>query len=60
MQRPTITVSTLNGYDGWAATYDAEANPMIAMAESAIGETMPNSLAGLHVVELGCGTGRIL
>ncbi len=45
------------GYDRWAAVYDRDANPLVALEEehapAAIGDAR-----GLAVLDLGCGTGR--
>jgi SAM-dependent methyltransferase len=48
---------TLDGYDVWAAQYDADANPMVAATAWALDRT-PLGAAGADVLELGCGTGR--
>ncbi|QDT68447.1 Ubiquinone biosynthesis O-methyltransferase [Planctomycetes bacterium MalM25] len=46
-----------SGYDRWARVYDHDANPMQALEEPVvIHETGP--VAGLRVLDLGCGTGR--
>lgn len=49
--------ATLQGYDFWAASYDATPNPMVAATAWAL-RTRPFDVAGCHVVEFGCGTGR--
>jgi malonyl-CoA O-methyltransferase len=45
------------GYDRWAAVYDRDANPLVALEEehapAAIGDAR-----GLAVLDVGCGTGR--
>ncbi len=48
---------TLEGYDRWAASYDALANPMVAATAWALDRT-PLGCADEDVLELGCGTGR--
>ena len=48
---------TLDGYDRWAASYDALANPMVAATAWVLDRT-PLGCAGDDVLELGCGTGR--
>ncbi len=50
-------VDTFGGYDAWAPDYDTFDNPLIAMAERALASA-GESVAGLRVVEFGCGTGR--
>ncbi len=48
---------TLPGYDRWAESYDTAANPLMAMS-ACILDLEPLGVAGLDVIELGCGTGR--
>lgn len=45
------------GYDLWAASYDADANPLIALEEPHVRAAL-GDVTGLDVLELGCGTGR--
>jgi len=45
------------GYDRWAALYDHEANPLIGLEEPLVREAL-GDVAGLAVLDLGCGTGR--
>ena len=47
------------GYDLWANSYDATANPVVALDERVVPAAF-GSLAGLRVVDAGCGTGRHL
>lgn len=54
---PIENVGVVAGYDLWAADYDALDNPLVALASYAIAERAPR-LAGVRVIELGCGTGR--
>jgi len=54
---PLAPEETLAGYDRWAGSYDAMANPMVAATELVL-DRAPLDCAGLDVVELGCGTGR--
>lgn len=49
--------SVRSGYDRWAAIYDVEANPLIAIEEPVMREAI-GDVAGLEVLDLGCGTGR--
>jgi malonyl-CoA O-methyltransferase len=49
--------SVRSGYDRWAVIYDREANPLIAIEEPVVQEALGN-VAGLSVLDLGCGTGR--
>ncbi|GAB6038919.1 class I SAM-dependent methyltransferase [Fundidesulfovibrio butyratiphilus] len=52
-------VTTEEGYDLWADTYDSDANPMLDADAAAVGPLLP-PLRGKTVVDLGCGTGRWL
>jgi len=45
------------GYDRWAGIYDHEGNPLIALEEPVVREAL-GEVAGLAVLDLGCGTGR--
>lgn len=45
------------GYDRWAAVYDHDANPLIALEESRVYELV-GDVRGRNVLDLGCGTGR--
>jgi ubiquinone/menaquinone biosynthesis C-methylase UbiE len=49
--------SVRRGYDRWAVIYDREANPLIAIEEPVVREAL-GEVAGLSVLDLGCGTGR--
>jgi cytosine/adenosine deaminase-related metal-dependent hydrolase/ubiquinone/menaquinone biosynthesis C-methylase UbiE len=61
MSRATAAtcLSAADGYRLWANSYDREANPLLSL-EQRIGESLLPSVAGLDVVDLGCGTGRWL
>ncbi len=50
-------VSTREGYDRWAAIYDAEANPLVAV-EAPLVAALLGGVRGLKVADVGCGTGR--
>ena len=47
------------GYAAWAAGYDAQDNPMIAAIERAM-TLRPLPFDGRRVLDVGCGTGRLL
>lgn len=47
------------GYAAWAAGYDAQDNPMIAAVERELA-LRPLAFAGRRVLDIGCGTGRVL
>jgi malonyl-CoA O-methyltransferase len=48
---------TKDGYDRWAAIYDAEDNPLVALEEPWV-ERLLGDVRGLAVADIGCGTGR--
>ena len=50
-------VPTQLGYDRWAQIYDDEDNPLVLLEERHIGSLL-GEVAGLEVVDVGCGTGR--
>ncbi|MCA0303621.1 MAG: class I SAM-dependent methyltransferase [Proteobacteria bacterium] len=47
------------GYAAWAAGYDAQDNPMIAAVERELA-LRPLAFEGRRVLDIGCGTGRVL
>ena len=53
---PAATVSTRAGYDRWAATYDA-GNPLTKLEEPVL-KRLLGPVAGLRLLDAGCGTGR--
>ena len=56
-----IAVSTIvgvqHGYDRWAAIYDEDVNPLQALEQPRFQDAC-GDVAGLTVLDLGCGTGR--
>lgn len=50
-------VSTREGYDAWAAIYDADDNPLVKLEAPVVRELL-GDVAGLRILDLGCGTGR--
>jgi ubiquinone/menaquinone biosynthesis C-methylase UbiE len=54
---PVPETSVRRGYDRWASIYDQEANPLIGLEEPVVREAL-GDVAGLAVLDLGCGTGR--
>src|SRR5262245_17901578 len=54
---PVELLPTRDGYDRWAAIYDDEGNPLVAL-ETAHVHALLGDVRGLDVVDLGCGTGR--
>jgi len=52
------SVSLVEAYDRWAASYDAP-NPLHALEERVMGLLLP-SVAGKRVLDVACGTGRWL
>jgi cytosine/adenosine deaminase-related metal-dependent hydrolase/ubiquinone/menaquinone biosynthesis C-methylase UbiE len=55
----TSCLTPAEGYRLWANTYDNECNPMLSLEQRILEPLLP-SLAGLDVIDLGCGTGRWL
>lgn len=51
------SLSPREGYDLWARSYHAEANPIKKMSDHFIEENLP-ALAGKSVLDAGCGTGK--
>jgi malonyl-CoA O-methyltransferase len=52
-----IAPSIRAGYDRWAAVYDHDANPLMALEEPVVRGAVGDP-SGLAVLDLGCGTGR--
>jgi ubiquinone/menaquinone biosynthesis C-methylase UbiE len=52
-----IKVETVEGYDKWAPTYDAERNPLITLEED-ITLDFISDVKNQKVLDIGCGTGR--
>lgn len=50
-------VPTREGYDRWSAHYDADENPLIALEQSVFAD-LRGEIAGLDLLDVGCGTGR--
>lgn len=48
---------TRDGYDRWAAIYDVENNPLVAIEEPRV-DALLGDVRGMRVLDLGCGTGR--
>jgi malonyl-CoA O-methyltransferase len=58
LRRSPRTLSSLDAYEKWAASYAAHAhNPLMAIEEKAMLELLP-SVQGKLVLDLACGTGR--
>jgi SAM-dependent methyltransferase len=52
-------LSVREGYGLWAATYDADPNPLLALEERTLELLLPDT-RHKDVIDLGCGTGRWL
>jgi ubiquinone/menaquinone biosynthesis C-methylase UbiE len=52
-----LILSTREGYDRWAEIYDSDGNPLTALEEPEV-DRLLGDVAGLDVVDVGCGTGR--
>jgi cytosine/adenosine deaminase-related metal-dependent hydrolase len=55
----TPSLSPREGYRRWARSYDHELNPMLSLEKRYLEPMLP-AVAGMDVVDLGCGTGRWL
>jgi cytosine/adenosine deaminase-related metal-dependent hydrolase/ubiquinone/menaquinone biosynthesis C-methylase UbiE len=55
----TTVLSAREGYRRWARSYDAAPNTMLSLERRYLEPLLPN-IAGLDVIDLGCGTGRWL
>ena len=55
----TIYVSAREGYRLWAATYDDDPNPLLALEERELNPILPH-LKYKDALDVGCGTGRWL
>jgi len=52
-----LVLPTRDGYDRWAELYDGEGNPLVELEEPEVDRRL-GDVAGLDVVDVGCGTGR--
>ena len=52
------TVDPLTGYNRWAKTYGCEENPVLELEGRVLKRLLPD-LEGKHVLDIGCGTGRV-
>lgn len=57
MTEQPLILRTQAGYDRWAEIYDAEQNPLISLEEPEV-DRLLGDVAGLDIVDVGCGTGR--
>lgn len=55
--QPSVLLPTRDGYDRWAEIYDTEDNPLLELERPRVAEWL-GQVAGLDVLDLGCGTGR--
>lgn len=59
-RRPLRILPSLEAYALWAASYPAQAhNPLMALEQAAMTDLLP-PLAGRHVLDVACGSGRYL
>jgi ubiquinone/menaquinone biosynthesis C-methylase UbiE len=57
MGKPVVHLSIREGYRLWAASYDVQPNPLLALEERAARPVL-GPLAGLRIVDVCAGTGR--
>ena len=55
--RKARVVPAREGYDRWAAVYDSDGNPMVALEEPLV-RALLGPVRGRRVADVGCGTGR--
>jgi SAM-dependent methyltransferase len=55
--KSVVVVDTQEGYNKWSETYDTTGNPLVALEDHVLHDLL-GPIAGLRVVDLGCGTGR--
>ena len=55
--KPCVQLTTQEGYDRWAAIYDSDGNPLIALEEPQVDAALGN-VNDRSVLDVGCGTGR--
>jgi len=56
----SLQASSMEGvFDRWAAVYDEQPNPLLALEERYLAPLLP-ALTGRDVLDAGCGTGRWL
>lgn len=56
---PLVETDVAAGYRAWAAGYDTQDNPMIAAVDRHLC-ARPLGFAGTRVLDIGCGTGRLI
>jgi ubiquinone/menaquinone biosynthesis C-methylase UbiE len=57
VSEPPLIIPTREGYDRWSEIYDVEQNWLISLEEPVV-DRLLGDVAGLDVVDVGCGTGR--
>jgi SAM-dependent methyltransferase len=59
LSSPALQVSVQEGYSLWAATYDNDLNPLVALEERELAPRLSVARDN-NVLDVGCGTGRWL
>lgn len=56
---PSDSAPQVATFDQWAEVYDVGANPLLSLEEQTLPPLLP-AITGMHVLDIGCGTGRWL
>ena len=60
MSRSVLSLSPIAAHALWAATYDRDPNPLLALEERTVEPLLPVSMEGHVALDVACGTGRWL
>src|SRR4026208_37892 len=60
VSRSVLSLSPIAAHALWAATYDRDPNPLVALEERTVDPLLPVSMEGQVALDVACGTGRWL